>query len=45
MERRGNAHVLRKIFGVLTDEEYEEIKRSIREIKEEFRKWELFLTL
>ena len=43
-ERKGNVHVLRMIFGVLTDEEYEEIKRSIKEIKEEFEEWGQSLT-
>ena len=34
--RKGNAHILKRIFGVLSEEEYEEVKKSLAEIDEKF---------
>jgi len=43
-EREGNAHILKRIFGVLSEKEYEEFKKSLEEIEEEFKKWGRSLT-
>ncbi len=38
-ERKGNANVLRHIFGILNEEEYEEAKKRIKELEEAFDQW------
>ncbi|MHA1594377.1 MAG: antitoxin VapB family protein, partial [Candidatus Baldrarchaeia archaeon] len=43
-ERKGNAHVLKRIFGILSEDEYLEVKRRLKELEEEFEKWEQSLT-
>ena len=43
-ERKGNADTLRHIRGILSEEEYRETKRRLREIEEEFEKWGRSLT-
>ncbi|CAD5245355.1 antitoxin VapB family protein [Thermococcus camini] len=43
-ERKGNVDALRNIRGILSEEEYRETKRRLREIEEEFEKWEQSLT-
>ncbi len=43
-ERKGNADALRHLYGILSEEEYEEAKRKLKEIEEEFEKWGQSLT-
>ncbi len=43
-ERRGNSHVLLMLFGTMSRERYEEMKRTVRELEEEFEKWGRSLT-
>lgn len=38
-ERKGNADALRHIAGILSEEEYREAKKKIREIEEAFEEW------
>ena len=43
-ERRGNVDALRHLKGILSEEEYRETKRKLKEIEEEFEKWGQSLT-
>ncbi|WP_258083446.1 antitoxin VapB family protein [Thermococcus thermotolerans] len=43
-ERKGNVDALRHLYGILSEEEYRETKRRLREIEEEFEKWGQSLT-
>ncbi|WP_456422269.1 antitoxin VapB family protein [Thermococcus sp.] len=43
-ERKGNVDALRHLYGILSEEEYEEAKRKLKEIEEEFEKWGQSLT-
>ncbi|AEH25538.1 antitoxin VapB family protein [Pyrococcus yayanosii] len=38
-ERKGNSHVLLRIFGILNEKEYKEVKKKLKELEEEFEKW------
>ncbi|ASJ17416.1 antitoxin [Thermococcus chitonophagus] len=38
-ERKGNIDVLKHICGIFSEEEYEETKKRLKEIEEEFEKW------
>lgn len=38
-ERKGNVDALRHLYGILSEEEYMEAKRKLKEIEEEFEKW------
>ncbi|NJE02053.1 antitoxin VapB family protein [Thermococcus sp. JdF3] len=38
-ERKGNVDALRHLRGILSEEEYRETKRKLKEIEEEFEKW------
>ncbi|WP_297506034.1 antitoxin VapB family protein [Thermococcus sp.] len=42
-EKRGNAHVINRIFGILSEEEYKEVKKKLREVEEGFDEWQRFL--
>ncbi|MBO8182315.1 MAG: antitoxin VapB family protein [Archaeoglobus sp.] len=42
--REGNAKALVKIFGVLSEEEYRDVKSKIDALKEDFEKWGQSLT-
>ncbi|WP_148883173.1 antitoxin VapB family protein [Thermococcus aciditolerans] len=43
-ERKGNVDALRHLRGILSEEEYRETKRKLKEIEEEFEKWGQSLT-
>ncbi len=43
-ERKGNVDALRHLYGILSEEEYRETKRKLKEIEEEFEKWGQSLT-
>lgn len=43
-ERKGNVDALRHLKGILSEEEYRETKRKLKEIEEEFEKWGQSLT-
>ncbi|NJE49584.1 antitoxin VapB family protein [Thermococcus sp. 9N3] len=43
-ERKGNVDALCHLKGILSEEEYRETKRKLKEIEEEFEKWGRFLT-
>ncbi len=43
-ERKGNVDALRHLRGILSEEEYRETKRKLKEIEEEFEKWGQYLT-
>ena len=43
-EKKGNVDALRHLKGILSEEEYRETKRKLKEIEEEFEKWGQFLT-
>jgi len=43
-ERKGNKEVLKRIFGILSEEEYQEVKKRLKELEGEFEKWEQSLT-
>ena len=43
-ERKGNVDALRHLRGILSEEEYLETKRKLKEIEEEFEKWGQSLT-
>jgi predicted CopG family antitoxin len=38
--RKGNSDTLLKMFGVLSEDEYDEAKKKIEAIKGEFDKWQ-----
>ncbi|RLF88993.1 antitoxin, partial [Thermococci archaeon] len=38
-ERKGNIDILKHICGIFSEEEYEETKKKLKEIEEEFEKW------
>jgi predicted CopG family antitoxin len=38
-ERRGNADALRHIAGILSEDEYKEAKKKIKELEEAFEEW------
>ncbi|WP_297073120.1 antitoxin VapB family protein [Thermococcus sp.] len=38
-ERKGNVDALRRLYGILSEEEYLEAKRKLKDIEEEFEKW------
>ncbi|WP_297063314.1 antitoxin VapB family protein [Thermococcus sp.] len=38
-ERKGNVDALRHLYGILSEEEYLEAKRKLKDIEEEFEKW------
>lgn len=37
-EKRGNAEALKRIFGILTEDEYRETKKRFKELEGEFEK-------
>jgi len=43
-ERKGNVDALRHLRGILSEEEYRETKRKLKELEEEFEKWGQSLT-
>ena len=43
-ERKGNADVLRHLYGILSEEEYMEAREKLEEIGGEFERWERSLT-
>ncbi|WP_297494968.1 antitoxin VapB family protein [Thermococcus sp.] len=43
-ERKGNVDALRRLYGILSEEEYLEAKRKLKDIEEEFEKWGQSLT-
>ena len=43
-EKKGNVDALRHLYGILSEEEYKEAKRKLKEIEEEFEKWGQSLT-
>ena len=43
-ERKGNIDALRRIAGILNEDEYEEAKKRIKEIEEAFDEWGQSLT-
>ncbi|WP_297513007.1 antitoxin VapB family protein [Thermococcus sp.] len=43
-EKKGNVDALRHLKGILSEEEYRETKRKLKEIEEEFEKWGQSLT-
>jgi predicted CopG family antitoxin len=43
-ERKGNADALRHIAGILSEEEYKEAKKKIKELEEAFEEWGQSLT-
>jgi len=38
-ERKGNAGALRRIYGILSEEEYVEAKKRLKELEEAFEEW------
>ena len=43
-ERKGNVDALRHLRGILSEEEYRQTKRKLKEIEEELEKWGQSLT-
>lgn len=43
-EKKGNSEALKRICGILNEEEYRETKKRLKELEGEFEKWEQFLT-
>ncbi len=43
-QRRGNVDLILKIAGMLSEEEYKEVKKRLKLVNEEFKKWQQSLT-